>query len=187
MVVLHSGKQKVIRMTRYILLSLGLLILAPAAMAADAPAAEAPPADCALDAGAVKPILTPEGGIAGSHQVYPNEKERSLSETLTLQNGLHIKYTVGGCAHYVFSYEFTEIPENVSKEYEPIDLAIVLMNSVPGFQEGPHNFLTEMMKESKRKGDLPDDDGNFGCGEARCSLVSNAEEKTLTLSYDFAL
>ncbi len=121
--------------------------------------------------------------------VVRDEVKKVLRQDVTLDNGVKVEFSGGGCAHvgYSFTYSgFNQKPKNLD---ELVYLSLSLMVETPTVQtdhlkDGWMRNLTisrrsKIVESSKGVYDVP-------CGDANCSLDTSVRGK-ISVTYDFAL
>lgn len=133
---------------------------------------------------ALKPVMSEDGGFAqGTHKIVKDESKRSLTETATLKSGVEVTYTVGGCAHYAFSYVFKGFEAGKT---DPLELASSLLKQVPLEDASEMATVLHILKTAQESNVPPEElKSGFACGDAWCLL--KLEAGTLVFAYDFPL
>ena len=145
--------------------------------------------ECILDKAAIKPaLLVNKDDSEGFHTI--TRKSRQLSESLQLKNGMTIEFSVGGCAHYGYSFRFINIPQQITQNNKnPVDIALAVMDqvSLQADQEHLKSSFKETLKNAlKTPQEMTDGSIFLECGDAICTLdVEN--NGNLSLNYDFPL
>ena len=157
-----------------LLLILGLLLLSPINALA-----------CGLSQDAITPILLKDK-VFDYH--LSKKTERILVESARLQNGVTVRHEVGGCEHYGFSLEFTDIPENMLNNSNALyPLADQLLRELPVSNDYWINILQQAVQKAATK-PLPKDaaiETTLPCGDADCYIQKIGNK--LLLRYSFAL
>lgn len=136
--------------------------------------------ECILNRSEIIPVMQPAPHIRSSYSAEWDHKHQILTETLTLENGLKITYSVGGCVHYGFLYTFEDIPEEIVEQESSYELTIALLRLVPGFTVGSNNDFAHLFRHLK--GETYE---SFSCGDAWCSF--KRENSRVQIGYDFPL
>jgi hypothetical protein len=140
------------------------------------------PNECALSLDAIKPVMTVPPDLKPSYTAALDPKTRLVRESVTLDNGMKISYSVGGCEHYAFSYIFENIPMSLTLGREPFELAVELLRQVPGLKDNKFEQIFQTAIDEQIE---LDDAGGFDCGEAYC--IMRREGNRVDLDYDYAL
>src|SRR5688572_13613820 len=141
--------------------------------------------DCILNLEALQPVMRAD---LQDHAVDLNREERTLTETATLDDGTKVTYTVGGCAHFAFSYTFENMPGGMPSSGDPIALLLELFATLPFRDNFDADILVNALKEKQDSGNAAFDETgktDLPCGDAVCVLT--LKHAAVTVSYDFAL
>ena len=118
---------------------------------------------------------------------------RHYSELVTLKNGLSIEYSVGGCAHYAFSYTFRNSGFSASGDWKK-DFAFIISllqqapekNGDPPLSSVLIDLMNKEINSDKFDKSAGKDHYNINCGDAFCS-VDYSDPNNIIVDYDFAL
>lgn len=142
--------------------------------------------ECTLSKEAIKPAIR-KADVKNYEKAFEKDG-RFLTEKAVLPSGISVTRTVGGCAHYAYSFTFENIPDSVKEAAaNRFVLARNLLAQVPLVNDEYDPLLDTMKQEppaaaiSSELGDTTE----FACGDANCSI--EATSSGLTVGYDFAL
>jgi hypothetical protein len=141
--------------------------------------------DCSLNPDAIHGYLDTQDG--GTRLKAVHVSERTARESIRLSDGTVVALTMGGCAHYAFSLQWSHLPPGPSprNRHDEVLLALSLLRRTPLHDaQAVVGTLTEALE-----GAAQDPSARLPKSDAEISLVvSHAhKETTVELSYDFML
>lgn len=143
--------------------------------------------ECLLPLDAIKPVMRED---APGYSVKIDEEARTITESVTLEEGLKITYAAGGCSHFSYTFHFENIPGGAKEmPVDPFGLPQSLLRRVPMRDETEFQHMRETLWEKEAEGYAAfDEEGrtDWGCGDAFCHLILKGSQD-VTLGYDFAL
>lgn len=120
-----------------------------------------------------------------------NNKEKVLTQKAVLKKGkVKLAFTTGGCAHYSYSFTFSNLKQNDFMSDVAFAKAIELLKATPTTTEG--QALTKTLIEALEQSAMnkifrpPNARYDIPCGDAQCSLDASVKGQ-LTTIYSFAL
>lgn len=122
----------------------------------------------------------------------PARVERQLTEAIRLGDGTVVKFQIGGCVHYGFSFTYPAVELADQGFPSASTRAGELLRRTPVREDAAAN-VELLLRALASPHDTPAGPGEtyLGCGDAVCSLLVTPDEQsgtvTLTVSYDFPL
>lgn len=168
--------------------------------------AHAGSADCTLDPKGLKSAIDVTDKSQYLKLSPVKSSQGNLSQSGVLQSGVPIKYAVGGCEHYGYSFEYkyknllkqvdSVIPGNDKNKYKNlmINLTLELLSQTSTTEDGTNekDILVRSLREAQANEALepvfstPNDVlYEFSCGDATCQV--RATNKKLTTGYSMPL
>lgn len=156
--------------------------------------AEAPQAQdqCAYDFPNAKSALDQKSkDFLSIKKPVRNYKEKILTQKAVLKKEkVKLAFTTGGCAHYSYSFTFSNLKQNDFMSDVAFTKAIELLKATPTTTEG--QALTKSLIEALEQSAMnkifrpPNSVYDIPCGDAQCSLDASVKGELKT-SYSFAL
>lgn len=156
--------------------------------------AEAPQAQdqCVYDFPSAKSALdTKSKDFLSIKKPIRNNKEKILTQKAVLKKEkVKLAFTTGGCAHYSYSFTFSNLKQNDFMSDVAFTKAIELLKATPTTTEG--QALTKTLIEALEQSAMnkifrpPNSNYDISCGDAQCSLDASVKGELKT-SYSFAL
>ncbi len=114
-----------------------------------------------------------------------------FEDSATLQDGTLVTMTLGGCAHYGYTFSFSGIgvkPIKNNNTKEKISRAISLLKNLDVTEKSQTNELIQALQSSTKTPPQTQGEGVYSlpCGDATCELVDSGINK-IKISYSFAL
>ena len=124
-------------------------------------------------------------------KVVKNNKDKVLTHKAVLKSGkVKLTFTTGGCAHYGYSFTYTNLKQNGFTADQAFKRVIELLKATPTTVEG--QALTKTLIEALELAAMnkilrpPNETYGVPCGDAECELDAKVKG-TLKASYSFAL
>lgn len=117
-----------------------------------------------------------------------NETQKTVTQTAVLSSGEQLDFSGGGCAHIAYVFTYTNLKS--AKKLNPkstVDLSIKLLKKTPSKEPIKETLLDALKKVKNTPLNIIDNDITIPCGDANCKVSLPNGNKTLVLSYDFAL
>lgn len=148
------------------------------------------PEDCGLQLEALVPVFNPKA--AGIEVLSaPILKDRTLSESIVMEEGIEATYTVGGCEHFGYTLTYKNVP-GVTKEISTRDMistAEDLLKKSPftaEFDRSRSHWLLNL--KTAKKTPIASEGGFVAieCGDPDCG-IRIPDQGQLEISFDFPL
>lgn len=120
-----------------------------------------------------------------------DEQEKILTQNAVFKKGgVKLEFTIGGCAHYTYSFTYTNLKQKDFTADQAFSKAIELLKKTPTTKEGL--ALTTTLIEALESAAMnkifrpPNSSYDFSCTDAQCNLDAS-QKGQLKASYSFAL
>jgi len=120
-----------------------------------------------------------------------NNKDKVLTQKAVFKKDkVKLAFTTGGCAHYSYSFTFSNLKQTDFMSDVAFQKAIELLKATPTTTEG--QGLTKTLIEALEQSAMnkifrpPNSNYDIPCGDAQCALDASVKGE-LTASYSFAL
>ncbi|MCM2281263.1 MAG: hypothetical protein NDI61_05380 [Bdellovibrionaceae bacterium] len=114
--------------------------------------------------------------------------EYGFEDKVKLKNGTEVSFTVGGCAHYGFRFEWSGKDIQIIKSSKKLSRAESLLKSLVLHSSSERDILLKALTEAKKKSDSEVVEGirYLPCGDAVCDLADKGDHR-VEIGYSFPL
>ncbi len=134
-----------------------------------------------------KPIFAPRA--KNVDKILPTKlKKYSFEDSMLLKDGAEVLFSVGGCAHYSYSFTFSGKAIKIINDSKKVARAKTLLTNLEVTNKIEKTMLLEAINKSLKDKSAKFKDGTISlpCGDANCAL-NDRDDGKVVVYYDFAL